>query len=147
MLIKSRGLVGTVPIYLSEISSPQHRGLIGGISGCGIAFGTMVYISLPTSLPSFWPCHHTDSISLTIRCQTGSVSPAVSPLTAQLNGASPSAYKSPGASSSSPVSQPSCPIPLANSCASVKLKKQENSSSRYAVQSWGWRVQHKSLEP
>ncbi|KAI4850175.1 putative MFS monosaccharide transporter [Aureobasidium sp. EXF-8845] len=35
------GLVGTVPIYLSEISSPEHRGLIGGISGCGIAFGTM----------------------------------------------------------------------------------------------------------
>ena len=36
------GLVGTVPIYLSEISPPQHRGLIGGISGCGISFGTMM---------------------------------------------------------------------------------------------------------
>lgn len=36
------GLVGTVPIYLSEISSPQHRGLIGGISGCGISLGTMM---------------------------------------------------------------------------------------------------------
>lgn len=35
------GLVGTVPIYLSEISPPHHRGLIGGISGCGISFGTM----------------------------------------------------------------------------------------------------------
>ncbi|KAL4979975.1 general substrate transporter [Aspergillus desertorum] len=35
------GMVGTVPIYLSEISDPQYRGLIGGISGCGIAFGTM----------------------------------------------------------------------------------------------------------
>ncbi|GAB7355804.1 hypothetical protein MBLNU459_g6480t2 [Dothideomycetes sp. NU459] len=35
------GLVATVPVYLSEISSPQHRGLIGGISGCGISFGTM----------------------------------------------------------------------------------------------------------
>ncbi|KAL4783626.1 general substrate transporter [Aspergillus varians] len=35
------GLVGTVPIYLSEISDPRYRGLIGGISGCGIAFGTM----------------------------------------------------------------------------------------------------------
>jgi hypothetical protein len=46
-----RGLVGTVPIYLSEISSPRHRGLIGGISGCGIAFGTMVFIS-PSSFPS-----------------------------------------------------------------------------------------------
>ncbi|CAC9885210.1 unnamed protein product [Aureobasidium pullulans] len=40
----SSGLVGTVPIYLSEISSPEHRGLIGGISGCGIAFGTMLRI-------------------------------------------------------------------------------------------------------
>jgi len=49
----NRGLVGTVPIYLSEISSPQHRGLIGGISGCGIAFGTMVYISFP-DLPSIF---------------------------------------------------------------------------------------------
>lgn len=29
------GLVSTVPIYLSEISAPQSRGLIGGISGCG----------------------------------------------------------------------------------------------------------------
>ncbi|KAL1603527.1 hypothetical protein SLS60_005115 [Paraconiothyrium brasiliense] len=36
------GLVSTVPIYLSEISAPQSRGLIGGISGCGISFGTMM---------------------------------------------------------------------------------------------------------
>ena len=36
------GMVGTVPIYLSEISDPRHRGLIGGISGCGISFGTMM---------------------------------------------------------------------------------------------------------
>ncbi|KAL5336177.1 general substrate transporter [Aspergillus crustosus] len=36
------GMVGTVPIYLSEISDPRYRGLIGGISGCGIAFGTMM---------------------------------------------------------------------------------------------------------
>lgn len=35
------GMVGTVPIYLSEISAPHQRGLIGGISGCGISFGTM----------------------------------------------------------------------------------------------------------
>lgn len=35
-------MVSTVPIYLSEISSPKHRGLIGGISGCGISFGTMM---------------------------------------------------------------------------------------------------------
>lgn len=35
------GLVGTVPIYLSEISDPRYRGLIGGISGCGISLGTM----------------------------------------------------------------------------------------------------------
>jgi MFS family permease len=36
------GMVATVPIYLSEISDPKHRGLIGGISGCGISFGTMM---------------------------------------------------------------------------------------------------------
>ncbi|KAI1623613.1 MFS transporter [Exophiala viscosa] len=36
------GLVATVPIYLSEISAPANRGLIGGISGCGISLGTMV---------------------------------------------------------------------------------------------------------
>lgn len=35
-------MVATVPIYLSEISDPRYRGLIGGISGCGISFGTMV---------------------------------------------------------------------------------------------------------
>ena len=35
-------MVATVPIYLSEISPPNHRGLIGGISGCGISFGTMM---------------------------------------------------------------------------------------------------------
>lgn len=38
----SSGLVATVPIYLSEISDPRYRGLIGGISGCGISFGTMM---------------------------------------------------------------------------------------------------------
>lgn len=36
------GMVSTVPIYLSEISAPHSRGLIGGISGCGISFGTMM---------------------------------------------------------------------------------------------------------
>ncbi|ROW00060.1 hypothetical protein VPNG_08354 [Cytospora leucostoma] len=36
------GLVATVPIYLSEISAPSQRGLIGGISGCGISFGAMM---------------------------------------------------------------------------------------------------------
>ncbi|KAL1975577.1 hypothetical protein VTN31DRAFT_3969 [Thermomyces dupontii] len=36
------GMVGTVPIYLSEISPPKFRGLIGGVSGCGISFGTMM---------------------------------------------------------------------------------------------------------
>jgi MFS family permease len=35
-------MVATVPIYLSEISDPRYRGLIGGISGCGISFGTMM---------------------------------------------------------------------------------------------------------
>lgn len=35
-------MVATVPIYLSEISAPNDRGLIGGISGCGISFGTMI---------------------------------------------------------------------------------------------------------
>jgi len=38
----NRGLIGTIPVYLSEISAPHHRGLIGGISGCGISFGTMM---------------------------------------------------------------------------------------------------------
>ena len=33
------GLSGTVPVYLSEIAPPQNRGLIGGISGVGLAFG------------------------------------------------------------------------------------------------------------
>ncbi|KAJ5498504.1 Major facilitator superfamily domain general substrate transporter [Penicillium expansum] len=36
------GMVATVLIYLSEISDPKYRGLIGGISGCGISFGTMM---------------------------------------------------------------------------------------------------------
>ncbi|KAG9573397.1 MFS transporter, partial [Aureobasidium melanogenum] len=51
------GLVGTVPIYLSEISSPQHRGLIGGISGCGIAFGTMMsnWVGFACSYASYGP--------------------------------------------------------------------------------------------
>lgn len=33
------GLSGTIPVYLSEIAPPSHRGLIGGISGVGYAFG------------------------------------------------------------------------------------------------------------
>ena len=35
-------MVSTVPIYISEISPPHQRGMIGGISGCGISFGTMM---------------------------------------------------------------------------------------------------------
>lgn len=37
-----RGLSATVPIYLSEISPPKSRGMIGGLSGVGLSFGTMV---------------------------------------------------------------------------------------------------------
>lgn len=36
------GMVGTVPVYLSEIAPPNHRGLIAGVAGCGISFGTMM---------------------------------------------------------------------------------------------------------
>ncbi|KAK8074115.1 MFS monosaccharide transporter [Apiospora phragmitis] len=50
------GMVGTVPIYLSEIAAPQQRGLIGGISGCGIAFGTMLsnWWRLPLGIQIPW---------------------------------------------------------------------------------------------
>ncbi|KAI0550712.1 putative MFS monosaccharide transporter [Xylaria curta] len=34
-------LSATVPIYLSEISAPKTRGLIGGLSGVGLSAGTM----------------------------------------------------------------------------------------------------------
>ena len=34
-------LSGTVPVYLSEISPPKVRGLIGGLNGVGLALGTM----------------------------------------------------------------------------------------------------------
>ncbi|ETS81549.1 hypothetical protein PFICI_06551 [Pestalotiopsis fici W106-1] len=34
-------LSGTVPVYLSEISAPKTRGLIGGLSGVGLSAGTM----------------------------------------------------------------------------------------------------------
>ncbi|CAI0650874.1 unnamed protein product [Colletotrichum noveboracense] len=36
------GMVGTVPMYLSEISRPEQRRLIGGIAGAGISFGAML---------------------------------------------------------------------------------------------------------
>jgi MFS family permease len=51
------GMVATVPIYLSEISSPKHRGLIGGISGCGISLGTMVsnWVGFACSYASYGP--------------------------------------------------------------------------------------------
>ncbi|EON96481.1 putative mfs monosaccharide transporter protein [Phaeoacremonium minimum UCRPA7] len=39
MFLAGRVLAG---IAVGEISSPKHRGLIGGISGCGISFGTMM---------------------------------------------------------------------------------------------------------
>lgn len=32
---------GTVPVYLSEISSPRTRGLVGGLGGVGLSLGTM----------------------------------------------------------------------------------------------------------
>ncbi|CAK7215965.1 hypothetical protein SEUCBS140593_002708 [Sporothrix eucalyptigena] len=35
-------LSGTVPVYLSEISPPRIRGMIGGLNGAGLAAGTMV---------------------------------------------------------------------------------------------------------
>ncbi|OTB01413.1 hypothetical protein M426DRAFT_266340 [Hypoxylon sp. CI-4A] len=34
-------LSGTVPVYLTEISAPKTRGLIGGLSGVGLSAGTM----------------------------------------------------------------------------------------------------------
>ncbi|OAP57356.1 hypothetical protein AYL99_08094 [Fonsecaea erecta] len=35
-------LAATVPVYLSEISDPRHRGLIGGLSGVNLSCGIMV---------------------------------------------------------------------------------------------------------
>ncbi|KAJ5084223.1 Major facilitator superfamily domain general substrate transporter [Penicillium alfredii] len=51
------GMVATVPIYLSEISDPRYRGLIGGISGCGISFGTMMsnWVGYACSYASYGP--------------------------------------------------------------------------------------------
>ncbi|OJJ50482.1 hypothetical protein ASPZODRAFT_126362 [Penicilliopsis zonata CBS 506.65] len=51
------GLVATVPIYLSEISDPRYRGFIGGISGCGISFGTMAsnWIGFACGFASYGP--------------------------------------------------------------------------------------------
>jgi MFS family permease len=46
------GMVSTVPIYLSEIAAPHERGLIGGISGCGISFGTMASVSRSGIIPA-----------------------------------------------------------------------------------------------
>jgi MFS family permease len=50
-------MVATVPIYLSEISDPRYRGLIGGISGCGISFGTMAsnWVGFACSYASYGP--------------------------------------------------------------------------------------------
>ncbi|KAI0160433.1 putative MFS monosaccharide transporter [Xylariaceae sp. FL1272] len=41
MCISYRALSATVPIYLSEIGTPKTRGLIGGLSGVGLAAGTL----------------------------------------------------------------------------------------------------------
>lgn len=51
------GMVSTVPIYLSEISPPHQRGMIAGISGCGISFGTMVsnWVGFACSHASYGP--------------------------------------------------------------------------------------------
>ncbi|KAJ5485417.1 hypothetical protein N7539_005405 [Penicillium diatomitis] len=53
------GMVSTVPIYLSEISEPQYRGLIGGISGCvassswnSDSLGVLMFIGLATFMPN-----------------------------------------------------------------------------------------------
>jgi hypothetical protein len=57
-LIQCRsGMVATVPIYLSEISAPSTRGLIGGISGCGISLGTMMsnWVGFACSYASYGP--------------------------------------------------------------------------------------------
>ncbi|KAK0193414.1 general substrate transporter [Armillaria mellea] len=42
------GLVGTVPIYNSEIAPPASRGLIGGLSGYMIGFGTFLALLADT---------------------------------------------------------------------------------------------------
>ena len=49
--------MGTVPIYLSEIAPPNHRGLIAGVSGCGISFGTMMsnWVGFACSYASYGP--------------------------------------------------------------------------------------------
>ncbi|KAM5478297.1 hypothetical protein McanCB56680_006547 [Microsporum canis] len=61
------GLIGTVPIYLSEISAPHQRGLIGGFAcgyapygplqwrlplGIQIPWGIIMYIGLATFMPN-----------------------------------------------------------------------------------------------
>ncbi|KAJ6178235.1 hypothetical protein N7519_008696 [Penicillium mononematosum] len=51
------GMLCGVPIYLSEISPPKHRGLIGSVSGLGVSFGTMTsnWVGLACSYASYGP--------------------------------------------------------------------------------------------
>lgn len=63
------GLVSTVPIYLAEISAPEHRGLIGGISGCGISFGTMTsnWVGMACSYASYGPLQWRLPLAIQVR--------------------------------------------------------------------------------
>jgi MFS family permease len=36
------GMYATVPIYLSEVAPPNHRGMIAGLAGLGISCGSMI---------------------------------------------------------------------------------------------------------
>lgn len=53
----TRGMISVVPVYLSEISPPRHRGLIGSVSGLGVSFGTMLsnWVGLACSYASYGP--------------------------------------------------------------------------------------------
>jgi MFS family permease len=103
MLTRNSGMVATVPIYLSEISGPKDRGLIGGISGCGISLGTMTsnWVGFACSCMPQTTIRHSLLYHPTDNKHQ-------MPHMAQHSGVSPLASKFPGASSCSSVLQHSC---------------------------------------
>lgn len=121
------GLVSTVPIYLSEISAPDQRGLIGGTSGCGISCGTMAsnWVGMACSYAPYgsvvsssdWP----SSILILLYHSV------------LLNGDFPLASRSPGASSFSSAWQLLCRTHPVYLSGKARSSLHEKNSSRSVV--------------
>lgn len=52
-------LISLVPLYITEVAPPHRRGVLSGLTACGLTLGYITYVWSQVSIPESTNCGHT----------------------------------------------------------------------------------------